>query len=78
VDPSDTSPDRTKIVVTNATTVIKVMARHDRLGFMVQGSSAPPQNAFGGIDRSVEALVADLRRPPPPALDAPTALRAQD
>ena len=62
----------------DATAVIEVMALYDRFGFMAQGSSAPPQTAFGGIDRSVEALVANLRRLPPSALDAPTALRAQD
>ena len=57
-----TSTGRTKTVVTNATAVIKVMARHDRLGFMVQRSYAPPQNAFGGIDRGVEAARANQVR----------------
>ena len=42
-----TSPGRTKTEVTNATTVIKVMARHDRSGFATQGSVTPLQLRSG-------------------------------
>ena len=57
-----TSPERKKTVVRNTTIVIKVMAVHYRSGFAIQGSFA----AFGGIDRSVKALVANLHRSPSP------------
>ncbi len=42
--------------MTNATTVIKVMAQCDRLGFMARRSSAPPRTAFGGIQRTLAEL----------------------
>jgi hypothetical protein len=54
-----TSTECTKTAVTNATAVIKVMARHDRSGF-VPKAALPHRNMRSVcIDRRVEAAEAD-------------------
>ncbi len=55
---SATSPNRTKTVVTNATIVIKMTARHNRSSFVAKSSFTPLQLRSVCIDRSVESAQA--------------------